>query len=267
MGNRVKGILLLALLVQPWSAIIGQPQTAVRLPDVFARPGRVKIAVSVRNWQDQAVVGVKVRLKDQSMEAAGSTDADGRYTFDDLAPDEYSIVSEGTDGLLSNQSKRNFTPGAYLVRLSFPNRPVCPYRYGETTVKCLDVALKQFVEDNAVDCGRGYVTLPSSVKLITKCVHRNLKRHIPFVARYEVPTTDSYHVDTFVGDSNGHVHALMYDSNGIWDLPQEFEDMTRRISNGLYSGGVYVFQEDCSKPRTNLLDWKWTPVPCKPKTQ
>jgi hypothetical protein len=265
--TKVKGVLLLVLLVQPWSATMGQSQNALRLPDVFARPGRVRIYVTVRNWQDQAVMAAKVRLKSQSMETAGSTDADGRYTFDDLAPGEYSIVGEGTDGLPSNQSKLNFTPGAYGVHLSFPNRPVCPYHYGETTVKCLDAAQKQFVGDDAVDCGKGYVSLPSSVKPITKCVHKNLKRHMPFVARYEVPTTDSYHVDAFVGDSNGHVHALMYDSNGIWDLPEEFEAITRRISKGLYSGGVYVFVDDCSKPRTNLFDWKWAPVPCKQKTR
>jgi hypothetical protein len=136
---------------------MGQSQNALRLADVFARPGRVRIYVTVRNWQDQAVMAAKVRLKGQSMETAGSTDADGRYTFDDLAPGEYSIVGEGTDGLPSNQSKLNFTPGAYGVHLSFPNRPVCPvcpYHYGETTVKCLDAAQKQFVGDDAVDCGK-----------------------------------------------------------------------------------------------------------------
>ena len=87
------------------------------------------------------------------------------------------------------------------------------------------------------------------------------------MARYEVPTTDSYQVSLFVGDSYGHVHALMYDSNGIWDLPEESQAMTRRISNGLFSGGVYVFVEDCSKAITNLFDWKWAPVPCKQKPE
>lgn len=272
--TKVKGILLLALLMEPWSATMGQSQNALRLPDAFGRPGQVRIEVIVRNWQDRAVMAAKVRLTGQSMETTGLTDADGRYTFDDLAPGEYSIVAEGTDGLPSNQSKLNFTPGAYGVLLSFPNRPVCPYHYGETTVKCFDAAQKQFVGDDAVDCGKGYVYVSkdlhwilSAVKPITKCVHKNLKQHIPFVARYEVPTTDSYHVDAFVGDSNGHVHALMYDSNGIWDLPEEFEAITRRISNGQYSGGVYVFVDDCSKPRTDLFDLKWAPVPCKQETR
>jgi hypothetical protein len=256
-------------LILPWFASFAQDAQILRLPDEFAkygRPGRVRIGVSVSNWEGSAVASVNLRLEGQSIETAGSTDADGRYTFDDLAPGEYSIVAEGTDGLFSNRAKRSLAAGVYGAHLSFPNRPVCLEHYGETTVKCLDIAIKQFAADGVVDCGKGYVSLRSIVKPITKCVHKNLKRHIPFVARYEVPTTDSYHVDAFVGDSNGYIHALMYDSNGIWDLPEEFADITRRISHGMYSGGVYVFVDDCSRPRTNLFDSKWVPVPCKPKT-
>jgi hypothetical protein len=258
------------LLTLPWLASFAQDAQILRLPDAFAkygRPDRVRIGVSVSNWEGSAVASVKLRLEGRSIKTASSTDADGRYTFDDLAPGKYSIFAEGTDGLFSNRAERSLTAGVYGVHLSFPNRPVCLDHYGETTVKCLDIAIQQFEADGVVDCGKGYITASPVVKQITICVHENLKRHVAFVARYEVPTTDSYEVDAFVGDSNGHVHALMYDSNGIWDLPEEFKAITLRISSGLYSGGVYVFVDDCSKPRTNFFDWKWTPVPCKPKTR
>ena len=154
-------------------------------------------------------------------------------------------------GFLSSEAKFNFKPGMYAVRLSFRNTPYSPYRDGETSVKCLESAIKQFVGDDFVDCGKGYVTVRSIVRPITHCVHKNLKRRTAFVARYEVPTIDSYHVDAFVGDSYGHVHALMYDSNGVW----------------LGDEGVYVFVDDCNQPKTDLFSRKWAPVPCGKKSQ
>lgn len=245
-----KPVLFATLLLLPRSVCIAQiPQASQPAADARAHLDQFSIRVEVTTWKGKVVAGVKVRLSGQSSEIVGLTDANGHYTFDNLSPGEYSILAERADGYTSNHVKRKFGPGSWAVLLSFPEIPSCPYRDGESTVKCLDAAIKQFVGGDAVDCGKGYIYVSSVVKPITKCVHKNLKRHLPFVARYEVPTTDSYHVDAFVGDSSGHVHALMYDSNGIWD----------------FADPVYVLVDDCSNAKTDLFSMKWVPVPCKQK--
>jgi hypothetical protein len=256
----VKGVLFAMLLALSQSRSIAQtPGGSQPAPDRLTAPS---IHVHVTSWigrrnHYEDVVGAEIELSGQGIDVVGSTDANGSCVFDNVAPGEYSITAKRVHGEVMTQVKRPFLksdlPGLNSAGLSLSLREEadCPYRLGETTVKCLDSAIKQLVGDDAVDCGTGYVTRRSAVKGITKCVHKNLKSHRPFVARYRVPTIDSYHVRAFVGDSSRHVHALMYDSNGIWD----------------YGDPVYVLVDDCNKAKTDLFSDSWAPVPCKQARQ
>lgn len=181
----VKGVLFAALLTLTQSGSIAQTsQCSQSDPDRLTN-FNIRIYVTspiLRNGgsvQDEAVGGAEVKLSGQGIEVVGLTDASGSCIFDNLDPGEYSITAKRAHGQLIAQVHRFFKPvlpqfNFAVARLSLREEPECPYRVGEPTVKCLDSAIKQFVGDDAVDCGKGYITLRSAVKPITKCVHKSL---------------------------------------------------------------------------------------------